>query len=134
MIIRAACKLVAFTIVFLPAIALADSATWDGNGATLTDGLWSDVANWGGVTTVPGTFGGETATFDNAGGGFTTIDLGAGVSIANIFFDTSSAAPFFIGTSGSQTLNIQDGGTITMNSPVVANETISGLVTLGTGT
>src|SRR5947207_1789321 len=64
--------------------ARADSATWNG-GTPAVDGTWANIANWTtGIATVPGT--GDTATFNNAGGGFTTIDLGGGITINTILF------------------------------------------------
>ena len=124
----------AFATVFVPKIARADSATWDGNAASLTDGLWSNVANWGGVTTVPGTNLGETATFNNAGGGFTTIDLGAGVTVNTVLFDTANAAAYTIGSGavGSQTFTLNNAGAVTMNSTVANNELFNSAILLGT--
>jgi fibronectin-binding autotransporter adhesin len=109
--------------------AQAASATWQGT----TDATWAG-ANWS-ATPVPGT--GETATFSGSAAtvnNLTTIDLGAGVIINTLLFDTSSAADYIIGSgaAGSQTLNINNSGAITMNSTVAANETINAAVTLGT--
>src|SRR5688500_18320982 len=50
---------------------LATSDSWDGS----TDALWSTTTNWlTDPAVVPGT--GDTATFNGAGNGNTTIDLG----------------------------------------------------------
>jgi len=48
--------------------------------------------------TVPGSA--DTATF-NAASANTTIDVGTGLSILNIIFDTSSAAAYTIGTGAA---------------------------------
>jgi len=99
--------------------ASAASATWNGT----TDALWATTTNWS-ASPVPGT--GDTATFNNAGNGNTTIDLGGGVSVGAVLFDTSSVAAYTIGSGavGSQTLTLGStlGNVITMNSTVTANQ------------
>lgn len=107
---------------------LADSATWNG----FTGTLWSDLSNWNiGPGAVPGT--GNTATFSSAGNGNTTIDLGAGVTLGTLLFDTSTAAAYTIGLGAvnSQTLTLNDSGAITVNATVVANELIQAALVLG---
>lgn len=55
--------------------AMATPATWNGSA----DSQWSNPNNWDGLpASVPGS--GEQATFDGAGNGSTTLDLGGGVS------------------------------------------------------
>ena len=108
--------------------AQADSATWNGT----TDALWATTTNWAGPpAAVPGT--GNTATFDNAGNANTTLDLGTGVTINTILFDTAGAAAYIIGSGavGSQTLTLDNGGAITINSTVANNQTINAAVVLG---
>ena len=71
--------------------AHADNATWNGT----TDATWATLGNWAGTpAAVPGT--GDTATFDNGGNFNTTIDLGTGVTINTVLFDTGSAAAYTI--------------------------------------
>lgn len=111
--------------------AFGASASYTGGG---TDALWSDAANWS-TSPVPGT--GDTATFNVAAGtGGAVISLGTGVTIGSIVFDTSGAAAYTIGSGavGSQTLSLNDLGTITMNSGVVNNELFNSAITLGTAT
>jgi autotransporter-associated beta strand protein len=107
--------------------APAASATWLG---TLSS-TWANLLNWtlGGP---PGS--GDTATFNNAGNGNTTLDLGTGVTVMTVLFNSSSAAPYTIGSGavGSQTLTLNDSGAITVNSTVTNNETINANVILGT--
>jgi autotransporter-associated beta strand protein len=119
-------------IVLLTALAAAPSAfaasaTWTGT----TNSTWLTATNWtaGGP---PGT--GDTATFNNAGSGNTILNLGAGVTVNTILFDTSSAAAYTIGSGavGSQTLTLNDSGAITVNSTVTNNETVNANVILGT--
>ena len=99
---------------------------WDDGGG---DGLWSTVTNWDDVS-APGT--GDTATF-NAASAITIIDLGTGVTIGTLAFDTASAAAYTIGAGGvnSQTLTLDNGGSITMASTVAADQLIHAVVTLG---
>jgi fibronectin-binding autotransporter adhesin len=107
--------------------SLAASATW--NGTVNSD--WSDAGNWS-ASPVPGT--GNTATFDNAGNGNTTLNLGAGLIIHSLTFDTSSAAACTIGSGGvgSQTFSVNNNGNVTLNSGVINNQTVNANVTLGT--
>ena len=78
-----------------PQSAEAASATWTG----ATDAVWPD-ANWGGVSPVPGS--GDTATFNAAGNGNTTISLSSEVTINTILFDTANAAAYTIGSGGGR--------------------------------
>ena len=109
--------------------AWAANATWNGT----SDGTWATAGNWS-TSSVPGT--GNTATFNNAGAGHTTLDLGGGVTIAGILFDTVNAAAYTIGTGGvgNQTLTLNDAGGITLNGPVVNNQLVNANLTLGTAT
>ncbi len=104
----------------------AASGSWTG----ATDNTWAG-ANWS-ATSVPGT--GDTATFNGAGGGHTTIDLGSGVTISNLLFNTGSAAAYTIGNGvvGSQTLTNNNSGAITVNSTVASNELFNAAFVLGT--
>ena len=105
--------------------ARASPAIWNGT----TNALWATGTNWS-TTPVPGT--GDTATFNNAGGAVDTIDLGTGVTINTILFDTSSAAAYTIGSVNTQTLTLNNGGAITVNSGVTATQTIGADIVLGT--
>ena len=106
--------------------AQAANGTWDGSTST----LWSDITNWSSEPNpVPGT--GNTATFNGAGNANTALDLGAGVTIGSILFDTASAAAYTIG-SGGQTLTLDPSGTVTMNTTVAANQLFDAALVLGT--
>jgi fibronectin-binding autotransporter adhesin len=118
-------------ILFLLVGALslkAASGTWTG----VTDSIWGD-ANWS-ASPVPGT--GDTATFSGAGDGNTTINLGSGVTIGNMLFNTGGAAAYTIGNGavGNQTLTLNNSGAITVNSTVSSNELFNAAVVLGTDT
>lgn len=109
----------------------AASDTWDGS----TSGTWATGTNWASDPAVaPGTV--DTATFNNAGGGFTTIDLGAGVTIGSILFDTANAASYTLGSGavGSQTLTLGTvgGTTIGIASTVATNQFVNANVALST--
>ena len=104
----------------------AASGTWTG----ATDNTWAG-ANWT-ASPIPGT--GDTATFSGAGGGNTTIDLGSGVTIMDILFNTGNVAAYTIGNGsvGSQTLTFNNSGGITMNSAVANNQLFNAAIVLGT--
>ena len=123
----AAAMALAVAAVATPAQAV--DGTWIGT----TDGLWATTTNWS-ASPVPGT--GNTATFDNAGNGNTVIDLGGGVTIRNILFDTAGAAAYTIGSGGVgiQTLTLDNSGAVTMNAAVASDELINANVLLGTAT
>jgi len=107
----------------------AASGTWNGTSS----GLWSLAGNWS-ASPVPGT--GDTATFNNGGNGNTTLDLGAGVTLKTLLFDTATAAAYTIGSGAvnSQVLTLNDSGAVTMNATVASNELVNASVTLGTAT
>jgi fibronectin-binding autotransporter adhesin len=117
--------LIAITLLLAPKVQ-AVSATWNGTTST----AWATTTNWS-ASPVPGS--GDTATFNNAGNGNTTLNLGAGVTINTILFNTASAAAYTIGSGavGSQTLTLNDGGAITVNSTVTNNETFNANIVLG---
>jgi autotransporter-associated beta strand protein len=109
-------------------MAHATSDTWSGTNSA----VWSDSGNWSGGS-VPGA--GNTATFNGAGNGNTTIDLGAGVTLGTLLFDTSSAAAYTIGSGavGSQTLTLGTlAGGVQMNSTVTQNQLINANLALST--
>lgn len=117
----------AMTIAQLASGALGANANWTGLG---NDGLWATGANWS-ATPAPGS--GNNATFNSAGNGFTTIDLGAGVTLANVVYDTSSAASYTIGTSGSQTITVGNTSGFIVNAGVTNNQLVNATVSLGAG-
>ncbi len=104
----------------------AASGSWTG----ATDNTWAG-ANWS-ASPVPGT--GDTATFNGLGNSHTTIDLGSGVTIMNLLFNTGNAAAYTIGNGavGSQTLTLNNSGGITLNSTVASNELFNAAIVLGT--
>jgi len=123
--------------VALPVTALAFAALIPGaRGASdawtgATDATWATTTNWLGGT-VPGA--GDTATF-NAASANTTVDLGAGVTLSSLVFDTASAAAYTIGSggAGNQTLTIgAAGNAITMNSTVVNDQLLNANLAFGT--
>lgn len=108
----------------------AADQTWDGD----TDGAWSTGSNWVGdpaSVDVPGT--GNTATFSGASGNI-TINLGGAISLSVLAFDNAaSVAAYTIGVDalGTDTLTIDDGGSITMSSAVDQDQLINANVVLG---
>ena len=113
---RLAAALLAALAASGPLFAVTDS--WDGS----VGALWSVADNWSTNTSAPGA--GETATFSGAGNGNTVVDLGAGVTVASIIFDTAVAASHTIGSggAGAQTLTLGNAGAITVNPTVTANQ------------
>ncbi|MCW1885441.1 autotransporter-associated beta strand repeat-containing protein [Luteolibacter flavescens] len=109
--------------------AFAVSATWTG----ATDATWATAANWS-ASPVPGSATNEVATFATAGGADDVINLGSGVTVRSILFDTAAAAPYVIGSGavGSQTLTIEGAGGITVNATVAANQVVNANLNLGT--
>ena len=107
--------------------ATAASATWNGT----TDAIWATATNWS-ATPLPGT--GDTATFANAGGAVDTINLGTGVTVQNLIFDSALAAAYTFGSGavGSQRLTLDNGGAVTLNANVTKNQLFNSAVTLGT--
>ncbi len=103
--------------------AHAASVTWIGT----SNFLWSDPANWSSLT-VPGS--GDTATFNNAGHGNTSIGLFGPTIISSIVFDTANAASYDIGSGETITLNA--GGAVTMNATVTVPQNIGASLKLGT--
>ena len=107
----------------------AGGASWTGaNGSTWADANWSSSPVPGAANNV------HTATFNSAGGGQTTINLGAGVTLNTVLFDTASAAAYTIGSGavGSQTLTLENGGAITTSGTVVNGQVVNAAVVLGT--
>ena len=111
--------LIAFTVP-----AHAATVTWTGSA----DATWSNGADWtGGFAPVTG----GTAVFNNAGNSNIVLSLTTG-TLTSILFDTSSAAGYTLGaTVGADTLTLDNGGSITMNSTVTAAQTINSNLILG---
>ena len=108
----------------------AASASHAASGSWLgaADSAWSNASNWS-ASPVPGT--GDIATFNSASGN-TSIDLGAGVTIGSVVFDTASVAAYTIG-SGGQTLTFGTvGNAITIGSTVAANQLFNANLALST--
>jgi fibronectin-binding autotransporter adhesin len=112
--------LASLAMLTIPIASSAASANWTG----LTDSTWANTGNWD-ASPVPGT--GDTATFNGGGNGNTIIDLGTGVTVGNVTFDTSLAAPYTIGAGavGSQTLTLDLNGGINMGTTVTSNQIIN---------
>lgn len=107
------------------ASAWATSGTWNGT----TDALWQSATNWS-APGYPTT--GNTATFNNAGNGFTTIDLGTGTIVSHITFDTASVAAYTIGSggAGAQTLQLGNNGIVSLTSSVGNNQIFDAHITM----
>lgn len=109
--------------------AHATSAAWTG----LSSSSWSGSGNWtGSPAIVPGT--GDVATFTNSGNANTTLDLGSGITISNIVFDTVNAAAYTVGAGaiGSQSAMINSNGMVLVTASVVSNQLVNANLSLGT--
>ncbi|MCX6976825.1 MAG: hypothetical protein NTX04_02565, partial [Verrucomicrobia bacterium] len=106
----------------------AGSGKWTGS----TSALWATASNWSSNIS-PGSAGNLTATFNSTANSQTTINLGSGVTINTVLFDSSTAAPFIIGSgpANSQNLTLTDGGAITTNNTVSANQRFNAQIILG---
>jgi autotransporter-associated beta strand protein len=118
-----------------PATATSASSTFKVNGPIWNgalDAQWATSGNWDGG--VPGPA--DTATFNNAANGNTTLDLGGGATIKTILFDSASAAAYTIGSGdiGNQTLTLNDSGRIQLSVSVANNQLFNAAITLGTAT
>ena len=111
-------------------LAPLTSATWTGNGGDSGLGKQQQLAP---RSTVPGS--GDTASFNSSANGDTTINLGLrGRTINTILFSAAGNAHFTIGSGGirTQDLTLNDGGAITVNSPVIHDQRIDANVIFGT--
>jgi len=117
-----------FVLLASLAVSQAANGTWLGTGGS----TWANAANWS-AAPVPGFA--DTATFNGTGNGNTTIDLGGGVTVSNIIFDTATVVPYTIGAgvAGSQTLTLSDGGAVELTGTVTANQLFDANLVLGTG-
>ena len=115
--------------------ARAQSDTWDGE----TNALWNTAANWV-SNTVPGTVGGDIATFNGDGNGNTIIDLGGVTTNGGITFDSASAAAYTIGVAGVDSLHLaqtadttENDALIKVESSVTNDQTIAADIVMGDG-
>lgn len=105
--------------------------------ASPTDANWATGSNWASGTapgTAAGGYGnasrnGDVATFNQAVGTFGSVSnpilIDANRFIKGITFDTASAGSYYIGTTGGSLLQVDQGGSIVMNSTVTASQVIN---------
>src|ERR1700677_1738156 len=124
------CSTILLAALLAPSPGFAASGSWLATG---TDGNWSSAGDWSGA--VPGTTTGtpgaiygngvDTATFNNAGNGHTTITIDATRQVAAIVFDTN-AASYTIGSAGANggnALSLGNGNAITLASTFAGSNT-----------
>ncbi len=132
---------VGWTLMFFAPAARAQPAnadTWTGASTaplTAPAALWTDAGNWS-LSAVPTSA--NTAYFNGAGNGFTSISLGgAPPAIAAIQFDTGAAA-YTIGSGNGDTLTIASNnisasvGAISITSGVTSAQAIYSNITFTT--
>lgn len=121
--VRLSCWVVAVVAGSLVALSVhAASGSWTGT----ENALWTNSANWS-ASPYPGSASGETATFDGAGNGNTSINLTGLSGVRNVAFG-SSAAAYTFGTAG-QTLIL--GSTVSAASGLAAPQTFNAALQLG---
>ncbi len=106
------------TALGLSQITWSANATWTGLGA---DSLWTTTGNW---STSPVPTSGDTATFNGAGNGKTTITT-APAALNSYVFNTGSAAHTI--SAASTTWSVPNGGGVTINSGVTTDQNLSGI-------
>ncbi len=108
-------------------VAHAASGTWNGT----QDTAWTNSANW---SASPYPSGGDTATFNNAGNGQTTLAVAGLASIANLTFDTAGVAAYTLGANGAnqQTLVLANSGAVQLTSSAANSQRVDAALTLGT--
>jgi autotransporter-associated beta strand protein len=115
------------TATGLLTVELTDDV-WTG---ALGSGTWASDGNW---SSAPFPGSGGTARFRGAGGPVDGIDLGSGVTISSLLFETPFVAAYTIGAGavGSQTLTLNDGGSIQAGNTIGQNQVINSALVLGT--
>ncbi len=106
--------------------AFAATGSWLGT----TDSTWANAANW---SAAPAPGDGDTATF-NAPSTNTTIDLGSGITVGAVVFDTAAVPIYTVGAgaAGNQTLTLSNAGSVTVNATVTAGQLFNAGLVLGT--
>ena len=106
----------------------AANGTWTG----AADSLWTNSANWS-VSPYAGSNTGESALFDSAGGGRTTLDIDGLYSIWGLTFDTENVAAYTLGEGGpnSQTLVMGGSGIYYLTAAAANSQTINAKLQLG---
>ncbi len=108
--------------------AHAANGTWTG----AEDSMWTNSANWS-VSPYAGSNTSETATFDSAGNGHTTLDITGLYSIGSTTFDTANVAAYTIGSGGpnGQTLIIGRNGTHYLTATAGNSQLVNAALQLG---
>jgi autotransporter-associated beta strand protein len=99
---------------YVPGYTVGPTWTGAGGNAWSTGGSWSNGIAPGNLT---------TATFAGPGGGTTTINVAAPLTLARLIFDSSSAAAYTLNGGGTITFNA--GGGITVTNTVGASQIVN---------
>ncbi len=125
-------------LVAVAILAIAPSAparqtdSWTGTSTATPSNLWTDATNWS--TGVP--VSGNTATFNGAGNGNTSISLGGAAQPISTISFTGSPAAYTLGVlSSGDAFSISAGGSITVAAGINTTQTIdAALMPAGTMT
>src|SRR5262249_39090888 len=108
--------------------AIAANGNWLGT----SNNVWQVNSNWSGAS-YPGSAVGDVATFNSAGNGNISLDVGTGLNLRRVILDTNSAA-YTLGTGGvgAQSFNLNrtdTGDSINMNAGLVNDQLINANLT-----
>jgi autotransporter-associated beta strand protein/T5SS/PEP-CTERM-associated repeat protein len=120
-------SLLGLAIITASAIsATAAETAWTGG----TDAAWATTSNWNPALPTAA----DTAVFDSAGNGNTTIDLGGDVGIGAIRFSTAAAAAYTLGQAGQSFIFDAAGTPIAVEAGVGNAQVINAGLVLAAGT
>ncbi len=112
----------------IPGLALILALAAGAPAATVTDwtgaagdSLWTTPGNWDNGVPVSG----FAATFNGAGGGFTSISLGNGTQPINTIAFSGAPAAYTLGTNPNDLFNFDSGGTVSVASGITTAQTIA---------
>ena len=107
----------------------ATTETWNGTGTT-----WATTTDWTPNSPVGGPASGDTASFDATGNAHLGVSITAAATALNIQFLTgagSVASGYSLNGSGSGTLTLSSGGSVSMASGDIFSETVNVATVLG---
>ena len=118
----------AFTVLAGAHAAHGAHGSWTG----AANAMWTNNANWSG-SSHPTTS--QTATFNGAGNGFTTLDISGLASVRTNIFTSAGVAPYTLGVGGpnAQTLVMDNNGLIRVTADAGAPQMIHAALCLGIG-
>ena len=122
-----------FGVLFVVAIAgLSAGPAWAGDytWTGTTNALWSNAANWGSAGPP---VSGDIAEFSSGTANAAAIDIGAGITVNTIQFDTGAGSITIGQASPTGTITMNDNGSIIyqLQTGAAVNETIKNNISVG---